>query len=548
MTINDMKQTNFTEASFADWEQAAIKSLKGKSLESLETKTLEDIILKPLYTLADLTNISLDQTNTVRHSKETANWKVAQHSTANTAEEIIVDMKENLSKGNDLINYKVDAIHEWSPSQIEELKILFQEHEVLLDVENNPSFLDHFDELHGFIIGADRKLTGARSLHLDGTQLHKAGGDVVSELASVLVQADTLAHLNGIEELEEKAFVQFSIDTNFFMEIAKLRAFRVLWKAFGEAFGKENINAIPVYTETSLRSFSALDSNVNLLRAGNSILSSVLGGADIVSSYPHNYLSEITPTSKRIARNMQLVLKEETHIQRVIDAAGGSYYIESLTKQLVEKTWAYFIDLMKDSSPESRESMLLQRASEKWELQLKAVSTRKKSLIGTNNYANPEDGLEEIVIQSDYRRLAEPFEHLRKAFKQYQLKAAILPYGVLKEYKPRMDYINGYLNAIGITPVIAQENLKPFDLQQWINNENIQYAIFVGSDEQTAGLVPALLNEKLSVPLDVAGKFAEYDDWLEAGLSGYIYAGQSMLVKGKELLALAQKEGSHDNA
>lgn len=548
MTITDMKQTKFNEASFTEWEQAAIKSLKGKSLESLETKTLEEIILKPLYTLADLEYIPFEQTKTVRESKESASWKIAQQSVGLTSEEILSDLNESLSKGNNVINYKVEIDHKWNDSQLQELKELFQHHEVLLDVKNDPSFLKHFDHFNGSIIGAEEEFKGARTLHLDGSKLHKAGGDAISELASVLVQADTFVHLNGIEKVEENAFVQFSVDTNFFMEIAKLRAFRILWKAFGEAFGKENVKAIPVYAETSLRSFSALDETVNLLRAGNSTLSCVLGGADFVIAYPYNYLTGTTTTSNRIARNMQLVLKEETHIQRVIDAAGGSFYIESLTKQLVEKTWAYFIELMKDSSPESRESMLLQRAQEKWELQLKAVSSRKKSLIGTNNYANPDDVIENQVKHTDYKRLAEPFEDLRKAFKQFPLKAAILPYGVLKEYKPRLDYINGFLNAIGITPVLAEANLKPFDLQQWIEKENIQYAVFVGNDDQTAGLVPALLNEKLSVPLDVAGKFEEYEDWLEAGLTGSIYAGQSLLTKGKELLALAQKEGSHDNA
>ena len=72
--------------------------------------------------------------------------------------------------------------------------------------------------------------------------------------------------------------------------------------------------------------------------------------------------------------------------------------------------------------------------------------------------------------------------------------------------------------------------------------------VFVGNDEQTAGLVPALLNEKLSVPMDVAGKFEEYEDWLEAGLSGQNFCRQSLLEKGKELLALAKKEDSNDNA
>ncbi|MER2072000.1 MAG: methylmalonyl-CoA mutase family protein, partial [Psychrobacillus sp.] len=247
MTINDMKQTKFNEASFTEWEQAAVKSLKGKSLESLETKTLEDIILKPLYTLADLENIPDEQTKTVRESKESASWKVAQQSVGLTSEEILSDLNESLSKGNNVINYKVKIDHKWNDSQLQELKELFQHYEVLLDVKNDPSFLKHFDYLNGSIIGAEEEFKGARTLHLDGSKLHKAGGDAISELASVLVQADTFVHLHGIEKVEENAFVQFSVDTNFFMEIAKLRAFRILWKAFGEAFGKENAKAIPVY-------------------------------------------------------------------------------------------------------------------------------------------------------------------------------------------------------------------------------------------------------------------------------------------------------------
>lgn len=111
-----------------------------------------------------------------------------------------------------------------------------------------------------------------------------------------------------------------------------------------------------------------------------------------------------------------------------------------------------------------------------------------------------------------------------------------------------MDFVSGYLIALGISPIIAPENLKPVDLQQWVDDRNIGYVVFVGNEEQTAGLVPALLNENLSVPMDVAGKFEEYEDWLDAGLSGSIFAGQSLLEKGQQLQALAKKEDSNDNA
>lgn len=551
MTIQKMKETTFNPATITDWEQAAIKTLKNNPFESLSTKTLEDIILKPLYTLADLTNIPSNQTSIIRDSKSSSDWLIAQAVTGNTSKEILEDLKESISKGNEMILYTVDAQHSWEDSELEELELLFKEHTVLLDVTNNPSFLHNFTDLNGMIKGADGKVKdfpNARTYFLDASTVHKQGGDAISELASVLVQADAFVASIDLDKLSEKAFVQFSVDTNFFMEIAKLRAFRILWKAFGEAHGNFDIAPIPVHTETSLRSFSALDSNVNILRVGNSALSAVLGGSDSITTYPHDYLTGAKSTSKRIARNMQLVLKEETHINRVLDASGGSYYIEKLTHELVEKSWAYFLELMTEDTLNERNQKLKERAEAKWDQQIEDLSTRKKSLIGTNVYANPDDSLEYPIKSTDYLRLAEPFELLRKAFLQNSLKTAIVPYGVLKEYKARMDFVSGFLIAIGISPLIAPENLKPFDLQQWIDEQNIDYVVFVGNDEQTTGLVPALLNEKLSVPMDVAGKFEEYDDWIEAGLFGRIYAGQSLLKKGKELLALAKQEVSHKNA
>ncbi|WP_391115941.1 methylmalonyl-CoA mutase family protein [Psychrobacillus sp. L3] len=548
MTIHKMKETTFKEATLAEWEQVAIKSLKGKTLESLSTKTLEEIILKPLYSLADLVDIPTNQTKIVRQAKKSSEWLVAQTVTGISSEEILADMKDSLAKGNDVINYKLDPKHNWSSSDLKELKAIIGRQTVLLDVSSDPSFLHNFTDIKGMIKGAGAvHLPNARTYFLDGSRMHKMGGDAVSELSNVLVQADAKAATIDLEELSKKAFVEFSIDTNFFMEIAKLRAFRILWKAFGEAHGNSNIAAVPVHAETSLRSFSVLDSNVNILRAGNSSLAAVLGGADSVTTYPHDYLTGANPTSKRIARNMQLVLKEETHINQILDASGGSYYIETLTKELVEKSWSFFLELMNESTLEDREFKLNERATHKWEQQIAALSTRKKSLIGTNVYANPDDHVQNEIIPTDYKRLAAPFEQLRKAFQEKPLKTAIIPYGTLKEYKVRMDFVSGYLIALGVSLKVAPENLKPFDLRKWIDEQGIDYVVFVGNDEQTAGLVPALLNEQLPVPMDVAGKFEEYEDWLDAGLSGRIYSGQSLLEKGNELLALAKKEDSHDN-
>ena len=324
MTIDIMKQTTFNKATLDQWEQVALKSLKGKTMESLSTKTLEDIILKPLYSLEDMANIPASQTAIVREAKKSTGWLIAQIAEGSTSEEILKEVTESLTKGNDVVHLKIEKEHTWHADQIEELAALLAQHTAILDVTNSPDFLNHFTDIKGLVKGAgDAELPNARTYFLNGSSIHQAGGDIVSELASVLVQADAVAQKSGIENLVTKAFVQFSIESNFFMEIAKIRAFRILWQAFGQAYGNSDIAAIPVHTEASLRSYSILDANVNILRAGNSALAAVLGGADSLTTYPHDYLTGDTPTSKRIARNMQLVLKEETHTQRFVEVPAG---------------------------------------------------------------------------------------------------------------------------------------------------------------------------------------------------------------------------------
>ena len=129
------------------------------------------------------------------------------------------------------------------------------------------------------------------------------------------------------------------------MEIAKIRAFRILWKALGKSFGETTVAHIPILTETSLRTYSKLDPYVNLLRAGNEAFSAVLGGADVITVHPHNVLTGPTPASIRYARNVQLVIKNETLVDKVIDPSGGSYFIETLTNELVEKAWKLFVEI-----------------------------------------------------------------------------------------------------------------------------------------------------------------------------------------------------------
>ena len=126
------------------------------------------------------------------------------------------------------------------------------------------------------------------------------------------------------------------------------------------------------------------------MRAGNEAFSAVLGGADVITVHPHDVLTGTTPASIRYARNVQLVIKDETLVDKVLDPSGGSYFIETLTNELVEKAWELFVEIDEAGGYKAYVE------SGKLEQRLKAqsldfaedVSTGTKSLIGTNIYAD----------------------------------------------------------------------------------------------------------------------------------------------------------------
>src|SRR5699024_4684999 len=219
-------------------------------------------------------------------------------------------------------------------------------------------------------------------------------------------------------QFENQFFARFAIDTQFFMEIAKIRAFRVLWQTFANAYGHEKASRVPVYSETSLRSFSKLDPYVNLLRAGNEAFSAVLGGTDILTVHPHNVIAEITPAGIRHARNIQLIIKSETFVDYVIDPAGGSYFIDTLTNEMTEKAWDLFLEIEDKGgySAYVASGELEKKLKELYDERLLALSKRKDSLIGTNIYANLEDEISEKETLSVPYRLPSTYEQIRKSF------------------------------------------------------------------------------------------------------------------------------------
>lgn len=544
MVINQMKNTTFPKATFEEWKVEAVQSLKGKPYEQLVTPTFEGIDLQPLYT-ADHLQKTLNYSEMVSQAKQDAKWLIAQPISANSAKEFLHKTKEQLKRGNEMIVYTgTSTSWSWSNEEHLELVELLKTHPFYISVNTtNDQVIGVFDliskqdheKLIGFVNGVS--LPFLKTV-ISTNFIHHAGGTAVHELTYALLSLSKLAEKQS--DFSNRAAVQFAIDTNFFMEIGKLRAFRVLWKAFSTAYDVEQ-TSIPLLAETSLRSYSKLDPTVNLLRAGNATFSAVLGGADMISVHPHDILTGSSPSSERVARNVQLVIREETLVNKMIDPSAGSYYVESLTADLVRQSWALFLQVI-EKKYEDQEDYLLALAREVQSSRTQVLAKRKASLIGTNIYANPVDLVSSTVSNVETERLAIPFEQLRKQFTEHPLKAAVVSFGVLKDVKPRADFVQGFLQAGGLNPELSPVFTTSVDAWRWVKSNHVDYVVIAAKDEVVKEILPLFIEQSdKQMIIDVAGKFSEEPQWRELGLNGTIFAGQDLIDKMHQLLHVKEE-------
>lgn len=383
---------------------------------------------------------------------------------------------------------------------------------------------DHIQQLQQVWVHADVKAVKPGSpVDIDTTHWHKQGADAVTELVAFLLDAHRQVNTGTIPEK-----VAFSVDTQFFMEIAKLRAARVLWSAFLHA---RELSSMPlvIVAETSMRSYSLYDPMVNLLRSANSAFSAVLGGASEVAIYPFDQLTGETTLSQRLAANILEIIEHETFVTAVEDPAAGAYAIESLTDQLADKAWALFSQLSEKSEDEQSE-WLMKQAKQSFNMQLDAVAKRKQALIGTTIYANPTDAVTTASDEKGYKRLAEPFEKLRAILQPFSGKVAVVQAGDYKASKPRVDFCKGILSTFGWDAAV----ISPADLTSY------EYVVIAGTDEDISSVVSAL--PKASTYVDIAGKHPDLTDFQTKGVKGTIHLGQSLLDKGNELRLIWQAE------
>tara|TARA_R110001592_G_scaffold95324_2_gene274707 strand:- start:7002 stop:8393 length:1392 start_codon:yes stop_codon:yes gene_type:complete len=373
---------DFKQVSYQEWLDKINIDLKGKNFtDTLIWKTDEEINVQPFYNSESLKdNISqhFDVThnninNEIREQIEITSIKEANHQALNALKGGANSIQFNgmiatPQEMNELLNdimLDVIAIHFYTPNPEQTLR-LFNSYLKANNIDKsklNGSI--SFDFLGEVLISgnwiknesADFKQlyniqnnASLKTISIRGDYYSNAGASITQELAYTLSHAveyiDQLTELGlSSEKVINNITFSLGINSNYFFEIAKIRAFRILWQIVTEAYGVKITNTY-IHSQTTSYNIAAQDAQTNILRTTTEGMSAILGGCNSLSITPFNFAYE-NPSdfTLRVARNIQIIIKEEAYLNKVQDISKGSYYIENLTDQLVTKVLNLFKDI-----------------------------------------------------------------------------------------------------------------------------------------------------------------------------------------------------------
>ena len=268
------------------------------------------------------------------------------------------------------------------------------------------------------LIHKTKEYKHVRIVTVAGQTFGNSGSTIVEELAFTLSAGhDYLVRLTDagldVDAAARKLRFSFSVSSNYFMEIAKFRAARMLWANIVKGYNPEKNCAckMQIHAETSKWNQTVYDPYVNMLRGTTEAMSAAIGGVYSLEVTPFDASFE-NPTefSKRIARNVELLLKNESHFDQVVDPAGGSYYVENLTQSIAAEAWKLFLEIeQKGGYTEAyKAGLIVERIKASAAAKDKNIATRRQTLLGANQYPNfTEVAGKEITAESVTRKQAE---------------------------------------------------------------------------------------------------------------------------------------------
>jgi methylmalonyl-CoA mutase len=394
----------------------------------------------------------------------------------------------------------------------------------------------------------------------DGRIIHNAGGSEAQELAFALATAlDCLRALtdNGVALDAARGMIYFRLaaDADEFLTIAKFRAIRKLWARAEEACGVTPKRAT-VAAETAWRMLTRRDPDVNMLRTTIAVAAAGLGGADNIVALPHTAAIGLPdPFARRVARNTQLILLEESNLARVADPAAGSGAIEDLTDKLCHAAWALFQtwDAAGGAWAALEQGVVQRAVSAVRSAREKAIARRKDALTGATDYPNLQEAPAKVLDVAPLSfpaqgpatieplpsiRLAEPFERLRDASDACLKKSGSRPrvflanLGKLSEFTARATFAKNFYEAGGIE-ALGNDGFKDRgEMVAAFKASGARLACLCSSDkiyEAEAGDAAKALSAAGAI-VHLAGRPGDNEaNWRAAGVKSFIFVGCDVL-------------------
>lgn len=432
----------FPPISTEEWKAKINVDLKGADYnKKLVWRTNEGFNVQPFYRREDIEGLYTlgsmpGQFPFVRGTREDNNWLIRQQVEGKDAAELNRNALYILNRGVDSLGFKLGGdfdlaelpellrdidlkkveiniqccprrAAEVAKALVEYVKAQGAAEEFKGSIDFNPykRLLRHglklnrdIKEMALEVYNAAKELKGLRCFAVDSYMLNNAGAYITQELGYALAwgaQWMTMMTEAGLTPAEVGCRIKFNmgISSNYFMELAKFRAGRMLWAEIVKAYNPECECAckMKVHAVTSQFNQTIYDAHVNLLRSMTETMSAALAGVDSIETLPFDLQYKCPDEfSERIARNQQLLLREESHLDKVVDPAGGSYYIEVLTASIAEQAWKLFLDVEEKGGFRAIvENGELQKAINESNVKRHTdVARRKEILLGTNQYPN----------------------------------------------------------------------------------------------------------------------------------------------------------------
>ena len=596
----------FSPVTTEEWKAKITTDLKGADFDrKLVWRTNEGFNVQPFYRLEDVKDLphmgSLPgEFPYVRGTRDNNDWLVSQTLQGSTPEEMADHARHILDRGVESLNIKM--CRSMAP---ESLAVILKDVDLKKVEVNVTCCPGHADEVAAELVkiinerGAAEEFRGSidynpfkrllkhglpfpkdavaqglkvyeavkgiknlRCFPVNSIMFNNAGAFITQELGYALAWGAewmTMMTEAGLtaDEVAQRIKFNMGISSNYFMEIAKFRAGRMLWAEIVKAYGPKDEDSckMMVLASTSMFNQTLYDSHVNLLRSMTETMSAALSGVDSIETMPFDRCYEQPDEfSERIARNQQFLLRDESHLNKVVDPAGGSYYIENLTASIATQAWKLFNEVEDNGGFDAmlRKGEIQAKVNESGVKRHLDVARRKENLLGTNQFPNfnekaldkvkdackcgcgcgseePVDGAVDYLIMD---RAASQFEQLRLDTERSgkRPKVFMLTIGNLAMRLARAQFSANFFGCAGYEII---DNIGFETVKEGVDaamEKGADVVVLCSSDDEYAEYAPQAFDELAGRAMFVvAGAPACMEELRNKGIENFIHVKVNVL-------------------